>query len=75
MKHLILSIVVTTTFLFSCEREQRCVSCIAETNSGKIVKYVTECHTDNAYLIGFTEGLKQYYKDNGDTVTVLCTYK
>jgi hypothetical protein len=72
MKKKIFSFLSLLFILSSCEK--KCISCIAETNSGKIVNYSTECDTDTRYLDGYYEGLKQYYKEHGDTVTVNCAY-
>lgn len=47
---------------------------IAGGKSGKVVKHVIDCDKDADYLKGFEDGLIQYYKENGDTVTVKCLY-
>ena len=59
--------------LASCE-EETCASCISESLSGKIVDYDSQCYSDFRYVEGYVAGLKDYYKDNGDTVVVNCTY-
>lgn len=57
----------------SCKRKT-CISCIAEGNSGKIVQTKSECDKSLNYLNGYKDGLKQYYKNTGDSVQVHCTY-
>ncbi len=65
-------------FIFSCSDDDdylrtRCMSCIAESNSGRIVNYLIECNNDE-YLKSYAEGVRLYYKENGDTVLVRCIY-
>ncbi len=55
----------------SCNKET-CVSCIAESISGKIVNYSIECDKSDSYLNGYIDGLRNFHKDNGDTVVVRC---
>lgn len=63
----IVSILVIFT---SCRK--RCVACAVENKSGVLIAVKTECDRSTRYLEGYIEGLKQYYKENGDTSTVQC---
>lgn len=75
MKNLI-KLIVSVVMFCSCGKDTyyRCVSCIAESNSGKILQYKIECSSTSGFLEGFTQGLRDFYKDNGDTATVFCIY-
>lgn len=73
MKRIFLFLVVSL-FIISCKKEI-CVSCIAESDNGKIVNYVMECDNNRKYINGYVTGFNTYYKEHGDTVTVHCIYK
>lgn len=59
--------------LMSCSKET-CMSCIAESRSGVITRYIIECNKSSKFLKGYADGLRQYYKDKGDSIVVYCIY-
>lgn len=73
MQNVILPIGLLLLLFTSCKKE-RCVTCIAQANSGRIVKYTIECDASNRYLNGYADGLREFYKNTGDTVKVQCVY-
>lgn len=82
MKKSILSCLLIFCTFISCKEDKititkldKCVSCIAESNSGKIINYTIDCFDTIEKTEDYYKGLSQYYVDHGDTVTVKCIAK
>ncbi|WP_066829513.1 hypothetical protein [Rufibacter ruber] len=67
------SLVILLLFLLSCDTPS-CISCIAQTPKMAIIEHQVICDEDIYFVEGFEAGMKDRYKDKGDTVTVLCDY-
>lgn len=67
------TIILLCAILLSCAKE-KCVMCIAESDSGNIIKMHSACNKKESYLNGFIQGIEDYYQDyGGDTTHVHCT--
>lgn len=68
------SLLLITMLITSCEDKQ-CVTCIAESNKGKIIETRSACDESPKYLDGFTDGFKEKHQQNtNDSINVHCTY-
>lgn len=68
----ILYILLIATVFSSCKQED-CITCMAESQSGKIIETRLVCDSDSEYLRGFINGFKDKHRTN-DSTTVHCAY-
>lgn len=69
-----LTLLALAVITISCEKE-RCVTCIAESNEGKIIETRASCDGSSRYLNGFVDGFKEKHQESEkDSVTVHCIY-
>ncbi|MCD0455707.1 hypothetical protein LPB85_09700 [Chryseobacterium sp. LC2016-27] len=68
----ILYILLIAMVFSSCKQED-CITCIAESQSGKIIETRLACDSDSEYLRGFINGFKDKHRAN-DSIIIHCAY-
>ncbi|MEG0926304.1 hypothetical protein [Chryseobacterium sp.] len=73
-KKSIIGFTLVLLLFFSCSKED-CVTCIAESKSGKIIETRLACDKDSEYLRGFINGFKERHREGtNDSTKVYCAY-
>lgn len=65
--------ILLIVIVFSSCKQEDCITCIAESQSGKIIETRLACDSDSEYLRGFINGFKDKHSTN-DSTTVHCAY-
>jgi hypothetical protein len=69
-----ITVFILLILFISCE-DEKYVTCIAESEQGKIIETRSTCNKSTKYLKGFTDGFKDKHEEaTTDSVYIHCTY-